>query len=503
LGSITPKCDFHSGSVICNSDAGASLNRFSGTANEDEYGDIDADAILDSEFDQSASPSPILKDLSKGRLVLRGGVRGNLSQRIAGENQFTTDVSLSDRVRRGYRSKRSEDRYKLSHMVFDGPVRVRIMDVDAFNLAELHNYFMYTMVRRFPAEECVKLAARIALFRDKNTQRSFECLSRDVVDVFGPVHGPELSALFSRCYNTIPVAFMLDYTRRFGRFSRKFIAHQVDKTMNPRLFDFVRYSGGVKPLPGIVTRPFALRSFAQLLPPCSAKKYIFQHLLCRTGDAKTLESLRIQASELERDLHQTLTPSHMDPLLGPGARIAEGTSRKLAIRRPKDIEEFHSDAHTNQPVCPDDFIKTLESSSSSAKADDPKPVGGLYEMQFTQIQPFKSPLMEDTDALIHPPTNQDSIESVGHYQEDQAGETWYQCNRTKFFRHNKKAYKMVDGEGWKQIADPRGELPDYGRSKAFREKQKSITQHYSRIKRMRKRAVVARDIVKRELGKVE
>ena len=492
--SVITRRGYHTPADIMSCESGLVLNRLSGTAQENDYNGHDSGSESDLEFDKSSNASPIIKDISKERLSVHGGQRGNISNRIL-KSESAGVESIHDLARRGRRSKRREENYKLAHMVFDGPVRVRIMDVDAFSLEELHHYFMYTMVRRYPAEQCVKLAARIALFRDKNNQRSFECMSRDVADMFGPVHGPELSALFSRCFNTIPIAFMLDYIRRFGRFSRKFIAHQVDKTMKPRLFDFIRYPGGVKPLPGIVTKPFSLRSFAQLLPPCSAKKYIFQHLLARTGDVKALESIKSRVLEEEEGLE--LAAGKMDPLLGISARVTEKMTRSF---RPKEIEQYHSDAFTLQPVGPDDIVRTIESEKSG---DRSKSQGGLYEMQFTQIQPFKSPLLEDSDALAELPS--EGVRQGGaiepSFEDDQEGESWYACNRTKFFRHDGKAYRMVEGEGWKQVADPRGELPDYGRSRAFRNKEKSVTKHYNRSRRMKIRKTTAREIIRAELGR--
>ena len=122
-------------------------------------------------------------------------------------------------------------------------------------------------------------------------------------------------------------------------------------------------------------------------------------------------------------------------------------------------------------------------------------------MQFTQIQPFKSPLLENSDSLTEL-RSQDGVElnELAPIEENQAGETWYTCNRTKFFRHNKKAYRLIDGEGWKQVADPRGELPDYSRAKVFKNKEKSVTQHYNRLRRMKQRKAIARDTIKHQLA---
>ena len=51
---------------------------------------------------------------------------------------------------------------------------------------------------------------------------------------------------------------MIDYTRKYGHFSRAFLAEQVEKSLRPGFFDFLRYDrhGGVRPLPLIVAKPW-------------------------------------------------------------------------------------------------------------------------------------------------------------------------------------------------------------------------------------------------------
>lgn len=160
------------------------------------------------------------------------------------------------------------------------PIRVRILDVDALPLDELHKAFAFTLVRRLPAEFCIKVASRIALYRENFNVVSYENMLKDCSRHFGPTHGPELLALFARCHATIPVPFLLDYTRRFGTFSRKFIAAEVEKSLNPGFLDFMRpkLKGGVRALPPIVSRPWALSSYTRLMPKCSLKSQLFHQL---------------------------------------------------------------------------------------------------------------------------------------------------------------------------------------------------------------------------------
>ena len=421
--------------------------------------------------------------LRKSRNVLRG---------VNSNSDMSSSVSVSRRTKvKGTRSKFAEEKFKLSHMIFDGDIRVRIMDVDRFRLDELHQYFMYTLVRRFPAEQCVRVASRVALFRDKYSQHSFESMSKDVAAIFGPVYGPELTALFSRCYGTIPVAYMLDYTRRFGKFSRKFIAQEVDKTMQPRAFDFVRYAGGVKPLPGFVARPFSLRSFARMLPPCAAKRYIFQHLLARSGSEKVLDDIHKQDEETTAMLLAKFSnPGIMDPQLPSVARIAERASHKKRLPvRPNSLARIDTDAHSRQPTSPDDIVRAIEGSWEDVDGrDDP---ATPFATQFTQVQAFKAPRMEDSRdlATLNAGMNSDELSEEVSFGQDDDHPSWWKERQTStnFFRHNKKAYRLLPSEGWKEVADPRGAHPDYSKSRSLRESRKSVRVHYARLDRRKQR----------------
>ena len=453
---------------------GTMLNRFAGTAEASEYSQGVEEDDTEDMFEDDDRPSPIVAQIQKSKPVILGG-EGKSSALTS-----TSSVSARD-MARGFRSKRSEELYKLSHMVFDGDVKVRVMDVDQFSLDELHHYFMYTLVRRFPAEKCVRVASRIALFRDKNSQHSFESMSKDVAALFGPVHGPELTALFSRCHNTIPIAFMLDYTRRFGKFSRRYIALEVQKTTTPRLFDFVRYASGVKPLPGIVTRPFALRSFARLLPPCSAKRYIFQHLMAHSGEPVT-------------------GADAMDPLLGIEARVGESVvTAWRKTKRPDQLIESERDVYSKQPVAQDDIVKAIE---SGLVVDGEKTSVDALDLQTMQVQAFKSPLMDDSTELANIDSEESGVSDVcgAGDDEERSDDSWWKGRRisTDFFRYNKKAYRRDDEGGWKQIEDPRGEPLDYARAKKLREGRRKVVKMYERQTRQKNRnSLINRTIANR------
>ena len=423
---------------------GQYLNRFAGLdPDSTESTDID----LDYDLNNSVNLPPV-GQIQNSKSVLRGGP-------VPSES-----TSSRKRRERGFRSKLAEEQYKLAHMVFDGDIRVRVMDVDRFDLGELHEYFMYTLVRRFPSEDCMRVASRIAVFRDKNSQHSFESLSRDMAALFGPTHGPELTALFARCYGTIPVPFMLDYIRRFGKFSRKFIAQEVEKTIVPRPFDFVRYEGGAKPLPGFVARPFALRSFARMLPPCAAKRYIFQHLLARSPDHG------------EAFASKYFIDSNVPLVARIGDRVAQS----------RNLQAVEADVHARQPVAADDIIANIEKGPMSKEE-------GPYASQFTRVQIFNN----HSDVAVRDELEvDDSVDPSGWWKD---GERFGQ-----FFRYNKKAYRL-DQDGWRQVEDSRGVPLDYAKERDLKRGAKRVKNQYARKTRQTNRNNLIKRLIANRLRK--
>lgn len=477
----TVRRTFCDGNSLLSVSQGGLLHRFAGLAGSDEYNEEE-----DRDFDSSPGSFSIVAQVQRSK----PGIRKGDSDGFQGSTTRVLEFNS--------RSRRAEQLYKKAHMVFEGPVKVRVMDIDEFRLDELHQYFMFTLVRRFPAERCVKVASRVALFRDKHSQHSFESMSKDVGKLFGPTHGAELTALFSRCYNTIPVAYMLDYIRRFGKFSRRYIAMQVDKTMNPRLFDFVRYPSGVRPLPGIVTRPFSLRSFAWMLPPCSAKRYLFQHLLAHTGDPKILERLEMEEKDVIKKLKSITSGSAIDPQANSTRRISEMISSgwKTNAHRPvKLLSDIESNAYSKQPSSAGEIIDLIEQSVTvPTKSLEYDP----FSSQKTKIHPFQSPLSEETDALNTIQNGCYTNSVTTEWEEpDRPQDNWWKhrSTSTSFFRHNKKAYRLLPDEGWKQIPDPRGESPDYMRPKMLRNSKRRIAALYRRRANKQRRDFLTSNVI--------
>jgi len=401
------------------------------------------------------------------------------------------------------------------HFGDDEPVRVRVLDVDALPLEDLHRAFVYTLVRRRPAEVCIHIASRIAVFRDKYTHQSYENLLRDCCRLFGPAHGPELLALFARCHATISVPYMVDYTRRFGQFSRAFIAEQVERSLQPAFFDFLRYEGkgGVRPLPPVVARPWALSSYTRLMANSSVKARLIEQLRLHgqvpPGELRedTAPSLRAEvranerlstagalkvptpyAVELRRDKGEPAPPAAgskverpalLDAIMeaehtGRGwdpssqaAGNASGAHRRLrgswqgfsicgdSVGRRGDgtEEEEHEEEEEREQE------EEKEEEEEQAQGDGhprlrPPPRG--FGLQFEHVVPDNVFDVSPKDALI-------DISEEGRHQAPDTGfedgivlpDRWWGRSRRLFFRHDLRAYRIVDGQ-WQQVPDPRG-----------------------------------------------
>ncbi|CEL92454.1 unnamed protein product [Vitrella brassicaformis CCMP3155] len=216
--------------------------------------------------------------------------------------------------------------------------KVKVLDVDRLPIKELHSLFMYTLVRRLPAEKCVRVASRIAALRDKPTQRNYEHFIRDVQREFR-VNSPSLLAYLLRCHQTIAVPYMVDYIRKYGHFSRGFIAAQIERSLHPRLFDFARFQdkGGIRPLPMVITRPWALNSYVRLMAKSSTKTYLkealyyYGHIAPRHLSPELDETVgaEVKVHEMVLDLRRSQRKLPKRPPLLDAVLAAEYTGRTM------------------------------------------------------------------------------------------------------------------------------------------------------------------------------
>eukprot|EP00927_Polykrikos_kofoidii_P024839 TRINITY_DN22474_c0_g1_i1.p1 TRINITY_DN22474_c0_g1~~TRINITY_DN22474_c0_g1_i1.p1 ORF type:complete len:665 (-),score=102.81 TRINITY_DN22474_c0_g1_i1:52-2046(-) len=383
------------------------------------------------------------------------------------------------------------------------PIRVRVLDVDALPLSELHHAFAHSLARRRPAEVCLHVASRIAVFRDKYNHQSYENLLRDCGRLFGPTHGPELVALLARCYATISVPFLIDYTRRYGQFSKAYIAKQVAQSLRPGFFDFLRYdkNGGVRPLPLVVSKPWSLSAYTRLLAKSSIKSQLHEQLKIHgaipqtTLEADTAElsmeartnerlsaatSLRVRPPEVASawpeapkggaPTWRAKRPALLDVIMeaeysgrGWDAAAAEAASRAVAGPASEDrlsipaveTEGLGLPSSTGRGSPMLDFPENLDDSDEDEADREARERFGL---QFEHVVPDDVYEAASQDALTVPEEMKRIPQPSDDFESLLIPDRWWSTRRQAFFRHMHRAYRLTDG-GWSEVPDPRGPRP--------------------------------------------
>jgi hypothetical protein len=180
----------------------------------------------------------------------------------------------------------------------------------------------------------------------------------------------------------------------------------------------------------------------------------------------------------------------MDPQSAAAAKLSEKISSSWKVR-PLPLAQIEADVYKKQPAGADDIVEVLESSTFDT-VDDYDP----FASQKTKVQSFKSPLAEDTDALLDTRCSEAGVEVAEMETPD---ESWWKHRQTskEFFRFNKKAYRLTQEEGWKQVEDPKGEKPDYKRQKMLRNAKRKISSIFKRrIAKKRRDSLISTIITK-------
>ncbi|EER05300.1 conserved hypothetical protein [Perkinsus marinus ATCC 50983] len=350
-------------------------------------------------------------------------------------------------------------------------IRVRVLDVDGLPMEEMHEFFMFALVRRFPAEKCLKVASRLATFRDKASASSYNKLMIDMAELFGSIYGPELCALFDRCYNTISVPYMLDYIRKYGQFSKEYIAREVTESMNPPVFDFVRYQhrGGLRPLPPVVSKPYELNTYARLLPPSSVKRWIYQHLLHH--GRIMLHRKSPKAADMDPVLMERDAAAHRSSQTRRRAEHGLELPRENEVEEDGEVVNWNIASTSNQgsgngsaEEGGQEWSIESEEEHQEAVAMGGKPKDTSTLMQFTRVHEFKSRLAEDDNSALVPveePADEGIIpvpemDQGNSYSEESREERFWLRKIVSFFRHNRRCYRYMPSRGWTQVVDPRG-----------------------------------------------
>jgi len=340
------------------------------------------------------------------------------------------------------------------------------------------------------------VASRIAQFREKHGQQGYQNLLRDAGRLFGPTHGPELMALLARCYCTISVPFMVDYTRRYGQFSRAFIANQVEQSMRPAFFDFIRYQkkGGVRPLPLLVSKPWALSSYTRLLAKCSLKSYMHEQLKLYGHVPQSKVNAHV-AHDLPAEVRVAEQLSVAGALrVAPPQHASKAGAWKRHRRSPSNFED--DVAHVERPALLEAIMEaehsgqgwTLDSAVEARAAQDVRPAAstavrqtddsteawnsgsdgeeeedrqwadseGLSEEERGRFSLQFQPVISDADLDLPDDAIVEADGQHGLFDELTLPDRYWGRSRLMFFRHMHKAYRIVQGQ-WAQVPDPRGQ----------------------------------------------
>jgi hypothetical protein len=208
-----------------------------------------------------------------------------------------------------------------------------------------------------------------------------------------------------------------------------------------------------------------------------------------------LERLRLEEREVLGQLKAISSGKEIDPEADKGAKLSERVSSAWKrVKRPEELLQIETDVYSKQPASADDIIEALEKSADRFGEYDP------LATQKTKVQAFKSPLSDDTDALDTVNTDKRSDLETSWQDFEHPQEAWWKNRRisSRFFRYNKKAYKLHSDEGWKEIPDPRGATPDYMRPKMMRNSKRMISSVYRRKATKKRRDLLINEIISRK-----
>ncbi|ETW31227.1 hypothetical protein PFFCH_01337 [Plasmodium falciparum FCH/4] len=242
---------------------------------------------------------------------------------------------------------------------YDHVETIKILDIDNIPCNILNNLFAYNIVKNCSAELCLKIISRLGMYRDKYSQISYENMINYLGQVLNCSKNAEIIALFSRCYETISIPFLVNYVRKYGTFSRAFIVNMYDKYFKKRLFDFVRYENnmGIRKIPNILTHPYHLSSYTKLLGECSAKKDMYVQLKIRGHIPDTFQITEENKSEEEidylmnakKDSNKKIDNVNNIDLIENSTQKNKKRSSKI-IERPKMYDIILSSEYTGLPI---------------------------------------------------------------------------------------------------------------------------------------------------------
>jgi hypothetical protein len=209
---------------------------------------------------------------------------------------------------------------------------------------------------------------------------------------------------------------MLDYVRRFGRFSRKFLSEQVDRSHKPRFFDFCKYPNGRRPLPPILTNPHELWAWVRLLPKCSAKRYLVQRLLAEKIKNKE-PNLLGESTRVERAL--SISERAAEEMIK-----LQKSSSKIRVPKATSVQSF------------------IEAEKAVANADVSEEI---FDLQCIPVHEFGH---YTSSSLMVTAESQENTHSS-----ELAQKHWWAHRKDRQFLYRGKKYRLTE-EGWRRIYRP-------------------------------------------------
>eukprot|EP00916_Digyalum_oweni_P007074 GHVL01012032.1.p1 GENE.GHVL01012032.1~~GHVL01012032.1.p1 ORF type:complete len:444 (-),score=157.97 GHVL01012032.1:901-2232(-) len=341
--------------------------------------------------------------------------------------------------------------------------KVRILDIDKIPVKELNSNICYILTRNLPAEKCMHLVSRLALFRDKQNKDSYNELMNIISNNCGK-YNPIILSYFVRGYQTICIPYIIDYIRRYGQFSREYIVKGIEKCSDNELFDFIRYNDNNRQIPSYILYPWELQSYTRLLKKSSIKSILHEHLT------------------INKHIPIKYITNDYDPLLNDNDKFDNNITNKYYknidnIKRPQILDEINIPNEMLNDVTADKTDDVTANVTANETADETaediligediikEDIGkkGIFDDGFTNIQfqrvsipSYIKPKKDNKNSLIDPRGVKKQFNENDNYSDfkrlsvdENIKYKFWKSNSKRFFIYKNIAYRRKIGEGWK------------------------------------------------------
>lgn len=216
--------------------------------------------------------------------------------------------------------------------------------------------------------------------------------------------------------------------------------------------------GGLRPLPAMVARPWALSSYTRLMAKSSVKSCLHEQLKLH-GCIPPGELQKDTATDLpmETRLDEALSASGAMRVSEPIGRKSQGSE----VRRPTLLDaimeaEYSGVGWDRASEAAKKIEKdNLSGDEDSEEGEEDKALRDRFSMQFQHVVPDEAFAAGPQNALLDPSRLATSGRQQQQEDEMVLPGRWWGSTRRMFFRHQHRAYRLID-DRWQQVADPRG-----------------------------------------------